>query len=148
MGNLFCKNKDLLNATNDIPLYSLDGKKFICKVVSIYDGDTCTVVFKNNKELQKYKVRMTGYDSPEIKPRKNVENREKIIKEAKKAKNALQTIINDKLVLIKCGKWDKYGRLLGTLFTIKNNININEWMINNNYGYAYDGGTKKIINYN
>ena len=146
MGNLINKNKDLKNATKDIPFYSLNKKTFLAKVVDVYDGDTCTIIIKNKNELQKYKVRMLGYDSPEMKPRKNINNREEIIKKAKEAKNALIDKINNKLVYIECGSWDKYGRLLGTLYTIKNNkksININQWMINNNYGYIYNGGTKR-----
>ena len=124
----------------------MNKKTFLAKVVDVYDGDTCTIIIKNKKELQKYKVRMLGYDSRKIKPRKNINNREEIIKKAKEAKNALIDKINNKLVYIDCGSWDKYGRLLGTLYSIKNNkkfVNINQWMINNNYGYIYNGGTKR-----
>ena len=146
MGNLINKNNDLKNATNEIPFYSLNKKTFLAKVVDVYDGDTCTIVIKNKKKLQKYKVRMLGYDSPEMKPRKNIKNRDEIINKAKEAKNALINKINNELIYIDCGSWDKYGRLLGTLYTIKNNkksLNINQWMIDNDYGYVYNGGTKK-----
>ena len=146
MGNLLNKNYKLKKADNSIPYYSLKNKSFIGKIVNIYDGDTCTIVIKNQGQLQKYKVRMNGYDSPEMKPKKNILNREKIKEKAIEAKNALKNKINDKLIIIECGDWDKYGRLLGTLFTIKRgkkDININKWMINNNYGYEYHGGKKK-----
>jgi endonuclease YncB( thermonuclease family) len=91
MGNCLHNKNILKNATNDVPFYSLDKRTFFGKIVDVYDGDTCTIVIKNNKELQKYKVRMLGYDSPEIKPKKIIDNREKIIKKAKDAKNALIT---------------------------------------------------------
>ena len=39
-------NKDLLEATNDIPLFNFDGQTFEVKVVDIYDGDTFTGCFK------------------------------------------------------------------------------------------------------
>ena len=38
-------------------------------------------------------------------------------------------------------KFDKYGRILVNVY--KNKIDINQWMINNGYGYPYFGGTKK-----
>jgi len=146
MGNCIKKNNKLKYADNTIPYYTLKNKSFIGKIVNIYDGDTCTIVIKNNGKLQKYKVRMNGYDSPEMKPKKNIVNRDQIKKNALEAKNALKNKINDKLIIIDCGDWDKYGRLLGTLYTIKKgkkNININKWMIDNNYGYEYNGGTKR-----
>ncbi len=46
------------------------GKKFKCKVVNVYDGDTCTVVFRHRGKLEQHSVRMLGYDSPEMKPPK------------------------------------------------------------------------------
>ena len=143
-------DSELANSSNDIPLYSLDGKILNCKIVDIYDGDTCTAVIRiNKKQLQKYKVRMMGYDSPEMKPHLNVKNRDKEKEDAKKAKNALQKKVsnnndikkNTKIIKIHCHKWDKYGRLLGTLYS--NSTNINKWMIDNNYGYKYEGGSKK-----
>jgi micrococcal nuclease len=140
-------NKYQLNkfTKKSIEYHNLNNKKFLCKVVDIYDGDTCTIILKNNGQFQKYKVRMNGYDSPEMKPLKNIKNRDKIIKNAQAAKLALSNIILNKIVTIKCGKWDKYGRLLGTIYIKenRNNININQWMIKNNYGYVYNGGKKK-----
>ena len=37
-------------------------------------------------------------------------------------------------------KTEKYGRLLATVYL--NNINMNEWMLTNNYAIPYDGGKK------
>ena len=51
------------------------------------------------------------------------------------------------LVYIKCGEFDKYGRLLGTLFlNEKDTKSVNQIMIDNGHGYKYDGGTKKNFN--
>lgn len=125
----------------NVNLFSLNGNKYPCRVVSVYDGDTCTVLFKMNRTPVKFKVRMLGYDSPEMKPRLNVENREQIKREAHVAKEALISKTKDRNIILHCGKWDKYGRLLGTLYN--DNININEWMISSGYGYPYDGGTKR-----
>jgi endonuclease YncB( thermonuclease family) len=49
------------------------------------------------------------------------------------------------LVYIRCGKFDKYGRLLGDIFiNKKDKISVNELMVANGYGYKYHGGTKKV----
>ena len=47
----------------------------------------------------------------------------------------------DQVVSLQCGDLDKYGRLLVTVY--KNDICMNNWLIENNYAFAYDGGTKK-----
>ena len=137
----------LLKANNNIPLYSMEGYIYRAKIVDIYDGDTCTAVIKQNFKYRKYKIRMLGYDSPEMKPSLKKENRDDEIESAKKAKQALKELIYNKIVILHCGKFDKYGRLLGTLYTKKSfykpSININQWMLDNNYGYPYDGGTKR-----
>ena len=50
----------------------------------------------------------------------------------------------EQLVFIRCSCFDKYGRLLGEIFTDKHcKENINQLMITEGYGYKYDGGTKK-----
>ena len=48
---------------------------------------------------------------------------------------------NTKIIKVKSHGWDKYGRFLGEIFI--NNKNFNQEMIDKNYGYKYDGGTKK-----
>ena len=50
----------------------------------------------------------------------------------------------EQLVYIKCGEFDKYGRLLGTLFLQETDlISVNDMMIQQGHGYSYDGGTKQ-----
>ena len=130
------------------PKFSLDGQMKLCKVVDIYDGDTCRVVFNHNGHINKWNIRMNGYDSPEMRPSKSLENRLEIKKKAIESKNFLKSLIAnspDQLVYLKCGGFDKYGRLLGELFVNhEDEISVNQQMIDNNYGYVYHGGTKKI----
>jgi endonuclease YncB( thermonuclease family) len=85
---------------------------------------------------------MNGYDSPEIKPAKNNPNRDKEKEAAKKSKEALMTHFK-KHIFIKIIGFDKYGRVLAEAYNGK--VHINKWMIDNGYGYAYDGGKKKIF---
>jgi len=134
----------LKEQTNDLPLYSLKGS-YCCKVVDVYDGDTVTIILINRGQFEKYKLRMYGYDSPEMKPLKSITNREEIKNKAKIAKDFLSILVLNKICEFKSMGNDKYGRLLGNLY-IKindNNICINELMIKTNHGYPYTGGTKK-----
>jgi micrococcal nuclease len=136
------KNK-LEKCNNDIKLFSLEGELKLCKVVDIYDGDTCKVVFDLNNCLYKWNIRMTGYDSPEIRMSKDDPEREEKKLKGLEARDYLRNLILNKIVYIKCGNFDKYGRLLGTIFINKKDIvSVNELMINHNFGYIYNGGTK------
>lgn len=141
-------DKKLYSSGNEVPFFSLEGKIKKCKVVDVYDGDTCKVIFYLNNNLFKWNVRMIGYDSPEMKPSRKLENRQDIILKAKAARDYLKSLVmnDNQLVYIKCHKFDKYGRLLGELLLNKNdNISVNQMMISNKYGYIYDGGKKHII---
>ena len=150
------KNHDI-----DVPFFDLNGQTHFVKVVDVYDGDTCHIMMKFNNSFYKFKVRALGYDSPEIKPPKNDKNRYKIKERAIESRNYLISRITDlgnvnniskeeiknlikhnkKIIKLKCYGWDKYGRLLGEFFV--DGKNINQEMIDKNYGYSYDGGTKK-----
>jgi len=138
-----CKSK-IEKLDDSIELFSLNNKIFDAKIVKVYDGDTCFAVFILNDEPVKFKIRMLGYDSPEMKPLLSNINRNEEIKKAIKARDELSKLVLNKCVKLKCGNWDKYGRLLGTIYTEKN-MCVNEYMLQNNFGYKYDGGKK--INY-
>ena len=133
--------KDYLNKMNNesLPLYSLNGHRTYAKVVDVYDGDTCTIIFKWEGKYRKFKCRCYGYDSPEMKPRLNIENREEIISKAKVAKERLIQLTKD-IINIECLNFDKYGRLLVNLY--KDNCSINAIMVREGHGYIYHGGTK------
>ena len=153
----------LINATDEIPEFSLNGKSLSAKVVSCYDGDTFNAVVLLDNKLLKFNCRMNGYDTPEIKPPKNKPDREIEKKKALKAKQALLSNIiegitmndmtkdeidtainlNKKIITLHCKEFDKYGRLLVEI-QLNETLTVNEWMIINNYGYRYNGGTKDI----
>jgi len=139
-----CCNNQLKNIKcYELNYFSFNGYKCKAKIVSVYDGDTFTACFKYNGEIIKYRFRTFGYDSPEMKPLKSKANREEEKKNAIIARNKFKEIINfdnNELVDLEMLKFDKYGRILVNVF--KNNINVNQWMIKNNYGYPYFGGTK------
>ena len=145
MWNYFMNLKDsyMLNKIKDpggVQFWSLKGKRMKCKPVHVYDGDTIHVIIMMNDKPCKWRVRMLGYDSPEMKPPLAQENREDEIRAAKEARDTLSDWILNKIVDIDFGDFDKYGRPLGTLYI--NGINVNEWMVDNRYGVPYHGGTK------
>ena len=51
----------------DVPFFSLNGYKTWAKCVKIYDGDTATFAFYYNKTYYKFRVRLAGIDTAEIK---------------------------------------------------------------------------------
>lgn len=139
----FDETNDELNACDiNIPLFTFNKEKHMAKVVSCYDGDTIKCVFKHDGKYQKFKVRMYGYDSPERRPSRKIPEEERIIikKNARKARNRLMELILNKIVIIECMKFDKYGRLLAIVYL--NNENINQVMINEGHGKEYYGGKK------
>lgn len=143
MGNsIFC-DICLGRQTNDLPLYELVGN-YRCKVVDVYDGDTVTIVLYNKFSYEKHKLRMYGYDSPEMKPRLDKENRDDEIRKAKLAKEFLTDLLLNKIVEFESMGYDKYGRLLGKLYIINycDKQEVNMLMIDKGHGYAYFGGTK------
>ena len=119
--------------------FSLKGKEFYCKIVNVYDADTCRAVFYLSDELVKYTIRLKGIDSPEIRPPSKDKYRKYQIEEAKKSRNRLIQLCtdcdielinklskkklqekidkNNKIIRIKCEEFDKYGRLLANLYS-------------------------------
>ena len=55
-------------------------------------------------------------------------------------RDCLREKILNKIVTIECKDFDKYGRLLVEIFY--EDININNWLIENNYAKKYYGGKK------
>jgi endonuclease YncB( thermonuclease family) len=135
----------LTKSTKDTKEFSLNGKKKLCKVVDVYDGDTCKVVFRHCRKLYRWNIRMAGYDSPEMRLSLNTINREEKKQLAVDAKLFLSDLILNKLVYIHCGEFDKYGRLLGSIYLKKrDDKSVNDIMVEEHYGYIYNGGTKKV----
>ena len=134
---LFSFGKDYLQNTtyeNTIPFIPPVSKG---KVVKVYDGDTITVASKilGSKKIYRFSVRLNGIDAPEIKGKTQEEKNAAII-----SRDVLREKILGEIVLLKDVKTEKYGRLLAIVYL--NNINMNEWMLTNNYAIPYDGGKK------
>lgn len=124
--------------------FSFCGESFRAKVVEVYDGDTIRIVFDvAGFGRVQWRARMVGYDSPEMKPPLSDPGREEIKKKAVAARVALVGRVLNKVVRCDCGEFDKYGRVLVMLYTHDvPGTSVNDWMIAQGHGYAYDGGKK------
>jgi endonuclease YncB( thermonuclease family) len=130
---------------NKISYFSFNGMEFHAKPCNIYDGDTFSVIFKYRDEYIKYRCRCYGYDSPEMKPLLSKSNRSEEIALAKLAKERFTELLNkgpNGLVKIKCYGFDKYGRILVTVYNNIDQESINDIMLKENHGKPYDGGRK------
>jgi micrococcal nuclease len=119
--------------------FSLSGYKTFAKCVHVYDGDTIHVVFKmpNSNECYKWIIRVIGIDTPEMKTKNTYEKQLAI-----KARDFLRNLLLDKIILIECLDFDKYGRLLGDIYVEGNEMSISNQLIEKGFAKAYDGGTK------
>lgn len=130
-----------LDEVKDAPMFSLNETEIKAKVVSVYDGDTIKCVFPllNSEKLFKWNCRLTGVDTPEIRTRNKKEK-----EFGKQVRDNLKEKILNKVVTLKCGNFDKYGRLLVELkdYCEDETCTINQWLINKNYAFPYNGGKK------
>ena len=115
---------------------SLENEEKLGKVVSVYDGDTIKIVFPLHDKLYKWNCRLGRVDTPELRTKNELEK-----KFGYEVRDKLREKILNKLVNVKCGDFDKYGRLLTEIYI--ENESVNQWLIDNEYAFEYDGGTKK-----
>ena len=138
-----------------IKRFSLENEIKTAKCVDVYDGDTIQLVFPLQNQLYRWTCRLTGIDTPELRTRNKTEKKFGYI-----VRNTLREKILNKMVVVECGEFDKYGRLLGKIFlktdydekqiggnggastNIENLLSINQWLIDNKYAFSYDGGKK------
>ena len=136
----------LMSGSASTPLFSFEGKRVWCKVVSVYDGDTVQVVFPIEGNLCRWKIRLFGIDAPEI--RGGTPSTKEL---AYKSRDWLRDATLEKIVMLECGGWDKYGRLLATIFlpsttkplNIQSAVNINHQLIQKNLARRYSGRKKE-----
>jgi endonuclease YncB( thermonuclease family) len=91
------------------------------KVVSIADGDTITVLDADKKQ---HKVRLNGIDAPE-----------KAQAFGAKSKAHLGELVAGKDVLVDWKEKDQYGRILGSVYPDK--VNVNQQMVRDGLAWFY-----------
>jgi micrococcal nuclease len=125
--------------TDTDPLFSFNNKVIYAKCISVYDGDTVTVKFFYRGECLKYKIRLMGIDTPELKTR-NLEEK----KLSLEIKDLVQRMILNKIIKLKCYDFDKYGRILADIYI--SDICLNEYLLNKRFAVSYKGETKSEFN--
>ena len=137
--------EELNEFSKNTPLFNFNNEMHLAKVVKCYDGDTIHCIFKHDDKYQKFSIRMYSYDTPELRPSKNIPQKERLleIKKAKEAKKRLQELILDKLVYLECKGFDKYGRILGIVkLSLDDKKSVNDMMVEEGFGKLYFGGSK------
>ena len=108
------------------------------QVLKVVDGDTIVADidvgfgFKTSKT----KVRLNGIDAGEVHSKD-----EEIKKKGEAARDWLKNLIEGKEVYVESHGFDKYGRVLGKIFTLEGAC-CNEELVKSGLALAYDGGTK------
>ena len=127
---------------NKTSTFTLKDTTVEAKCVDVYDGDTVKLVLNLpiNGDLYRWNCRIARVDTPELRTRN--------IKEKQfgyQVRDILREKILNKVVMVKCGDFDKYGRLLVEIMVEKagETDNISDWLIENQYAFSYGGGTKK-----
>ena len=127
---------DWTKVDNSVGLFSLEGQEHRAKVVDVYDGDTIKCVFPIHNKLYRWNCRIAGVDTPELRTRCKPEKAF-----GYKVRDLLREKILNKVIYLQCGEFDKYGRLLVNILC--DDCLVNDWLVENKYAFAYDGGTKQ-----
>jgi len=132
--------EDLLNATRDnTPTFVPDLKSG--KVIYIVDGDTFDVACVYDKRVVKFRIRLEGIDTPELRSKSEVEK-----KHAVDAKQALTDLIMGKIIFIGRVKWGPFGRLICTVY--HSDVNICDYMVNNKFAVECKRRAPKEFDWN
>jgi micrococcal nuclease len=137
---MFCCNFIRSTAdVNDAPWFDLRDQYIKCKIQSVYDGDTVTIIFPFRGKPYKSNCILAGIDTPEIRTKNNDEKTKGL-----ETKNWLKDQIEGKMVWVFFGKNDKYGRPLVKIYKKESTDGcINDILVERNMAYIYDGKTKK-----
>jgi endonuclease YncB( thermonuclease family) len=159
----WCFSKRILSGIDDsLPVFDLRNFKGHAKITSVYDGDTFNAVIFLHDRVLKFKFRTLGYDAPEMKPSLGMVHRDDHIHYAKLARDMFkhECGFDDRepprtwnpfrcrykvngWIWIECGKMDKYGRPLVTVYKNKGDtVSVNDKMIQSGIVNVYDGKKK------
>ena len=115
---------------------------YTASVLKVIDGDTIEVDFDLGFGvwLRNQRIRLDGIDTPES---RTADKEEKV--RGTLSKDKLKEILGkDIRITTKIDPNEKYGRILGVLVNA-DGINVNEWLIQNNYAVKYTGENKELV---
>ena len=119
--------------------FGFEGQIKLCKCVKVIDGDSINIIMNSNSKFYVINCRLDNIDTAELKS-KNSE--EKMV--ALQGKEYVKTRLLNKIFKIRCEKFDKFGRLLITIFY--KNDTLNNELIRQNLAYEYKGKKKREFN--
>jgi endonuclease YncB( thermonuclease family) len=127
-------------------------KEFIyAKVIDVYDGDTCTILYEYENIFLKTKIRINGVDTPEKRikgPLKNTDIGNLQKKAAIHVKNDVVNLLENKIVKVVMNKFDKYGgRVNGDIYLpeeCNSNKTLADYLISKKYAKKYSGKKKEL----
>ena len=114
--------------------------KFPAKLDSNYDGDTFKLELDIGFGLRNFiSARLDGVDTPELRGGTDLTKAA-----AKLARDEANRFISEAdEVLFHCTVWGgKYGRPVGRI--ICDGVDLSQWLIDNNLGLPYDGGSRNL----
>ena len=150
MGYRLSKLKE--STMDNTQIWDLKDKKVQAKIIKVYDGDTVWASFYLHNKIYRFNIRLYGIDTPEMKPPKDQENREKEIELSKLAKKYLEKLVLNKIITLELLGKEKYGRLLGKIYLkhgylcFSTYLDVNKDMVDKDHAYEYYGKTKKNVN--
>jgi endonuclease YncB( thermonuclease family) len=134
-------------------LFSLAGIETLARVVSVYDGDSFTAVLPYAGGFWSFKIRLAGIDTCELMSKDPVNK-----KLADQARKFLCSLIGCSggrnedferdvhLVRLKCGEFDKYGRLLARVYepflSDTSSCSFSQRLFGKRLAYVYNGDKK------
>ena len=78
---------------------------FLAKVCKVVDGDTLKAIVFFNGVFNKFTFRLNGIDTPETR-------KGEVKQFGKKVKDIVSSMLENKIVKLETGNFDKYGRIL------------------------------------
>ena len=104
-------------------LPAMASDSFVGEVVGVADGDTVTVLMDNKIQ---HKIRLAEIDTPE-----------KAQPYGQTAKQALSEYVYRQRVKVEVETTDRYGRIVGWLIRLKDNLNVNQQMVRDGHAWVY-----------
>lgn len=131
MGNFCscCYDENVVLMDDTYPELNLEGQICMAYVKEVYDGDTVVLNIKSSFGIHQYRLRLLGFDSPELRPKKKNflidgvfnEGEFKLHKKhGRVCRQYLKNYIESKIVIVECSENDDFGRPLGQIYFSQN----------------------------
>ena len=134
----------------DVSRVPYKGEIIKVKIVSVYDGDTCTAIIPFSKSFIKLSVRVEGIDTPELHVRskkawKDDPERCQLEEEAGRlVRDEVKPLLEGKVCKAQLLKWDKYGGRVIAHIWPDSDQSLAEYLLERGQARPYAGEKKAI----